>query len=66
MNLYAWTNSNVGTVYTISETPSVGDSYYKSNGEPYEQYELQGDNLAFLSVISAVEDGTISITGDPT
>lgn len=64
--LYAWTHSTIGTIYTITSTPSVGDHYYKANGGVYSQYELTGDDLAFLPTITAVGEGTISLSGDPT
>ena len=43
MDLYAWTTNdssvNIKTVYTLSETPSGGDSLYDSSGNVVESID---------------------------
>ncbi len=65
LKLYAWTNSNVGTVYTSSSTPSSGEKYCKSNGIEYKSYELNDGTYSYQNTITSVSSGTIILTGDP-
>lgn len=52
MNLYAWTNSSFGIIYTIytsTENPDKNSKIYNSSGQ-----EIGGiDGFMFLEIISA-------------
>lgn len=50
--LFAWTNATYGTLYTTSETPSVGDSVYDANGEVITSLENNGYTLTNITIAS--------------
>lgn len=60
MNLYAWTNSSEGTIYTSTENPDTNSKIYNSSGQ-----EIGGiDSLMFLEITSANTE-SISIYCEP-
>lgn len=60
MNLYAWTNRSVGTIYTSTENPDTNSKIYDSSGQEISSI----DNLAFLEITSANTE-SISIYCEP-
>ena len=62
INLYAWTNSSYGTIYTSSETPSSGDTLYDAQGQAITSIAGVIGNISLSSYDSVTN--AISIYGE--
>ena len=62
MNLYAWKNSTYNvTVYTISATPSVGDTLYNAEGVAYQPWDIEVSSSAVCNNVIYSTDGSTYI-----